>query len=75
MPMDVLIDSSSAKDMKNRGRSSPAWSAAVPAKRLATWPAGPGSWPNSEVAATSKSTNAFRYKTQLRSPRRHHELT
>ena len=50
-------------------------SAALPANRCATWPATPGSCPNSEVAATSSSTNALRYMTQLRSPRRHQELT
>jgi len=31
--------------------------------------------PKSDVPATSKSTNALRYMTQLRSPRRHHEPT
>ncbi len=75
MPIELLIDSSSAKDMKKRGSNSPACSAAPPAKRAATWPAGPGSCPNSDVPATSSSTNALRYITQLRSPRRHHELT
>src|SRR5207245_6043963 len=60
MPIELLIDSSSANDMKKRGSSRPAWSACAPANRCATWPACPGSWPNSEVPPTSSSTNALR---------------
>src|SRR6266566_6373171 len=43
IPIELLIDSSSANDMKNRGSSRPAWSACAPANRCATWPACPGS--------------------------------
>src|SRR4029077_5937947 len=75
IPMELLIDSRSANDMKNRGSRSPACSACPPAKRWATWPAAPGSWPNSDGPPTSRRTNALRYITQLKSPRRHHELT
>src|SRR2546423_3617174 len=75
MPIELLIDSSSANDMKNSGSSRPACRACPPANRCATWPAWPGSLPNSDVPPTSSSTNALRYITQLRSPRRHHELT
>ena len=75
MPMELLIDSSSANDMKKRGSRRPACNALPPAIRCATCPATPGSWPNNEVAATRSRTNAFRYSTQLRSPRLHQELT
>src|SRR4029077_15728972 len=75
IPIELLIDSSRANDMKNSGSSNPACRAAPPVRRCANWPATPGSCPKSEVPATSRRTKAFRYITQLKSPRRHHELT
>ena len=75
MPIELLIDSSSANDMKKSGSSRPACSAALAGESLRHLARRPGSWPNSDVPPTSSRTNALRYITQLRSPRRHHELT
>jgi len=70
-----LIDSRSAKDMKKRGSRRPASRLAPRGIRPASAPRLAGALPKSDTPPTRRSTNAFRYITQLRSPRRHQELT
>ena len=61
--------------MKKSGSSRPASRLAPCGIRAANDPRPAGALPKSETPATSINTKAFRYITQLRSPRRHQELT